>query len=547
VQVKKHFVLWVLLAVISGSSRAGQHNIFDDDWVQPKSSEPRTVPATNPAPPAPAVRPAAAPPVTPDPLPTTPPTPVAPPVVFNKPPAIEAPARLPVPSKTEQAAVRKVMKDVFAKQLVDRTMKGRRKLTEALLKQADESKDAPVDRFVLLTAAVDAASEAANLPLVFKAANRLAQGYEVDGLMVKADAALRVAAKADTTASSIDNAKAVLDLTEELAAAEEFVTAVRLCTFVQPAVAQKPMLKAQVQEDLRELALARDAAARYARDVARLKAKPDDPAANLSAGRYRCFIKGDWDRGLVMLSKGSDVILESLAVQELAAPSSAEAVAKLADGWWDVSVKERDLPMRGGVMAHAVVLYKRSIGGMSGLRRAQIEKRLAEYAANPAKPLIGSTLARSSKAVELLPGMDGKCTRDEQGVVTLTRGQRISTAESFKTPVVVRIVAQTEKNNLRIAYGADQIIFNWENRGDYLRIDGGPAGGKHKRGAGAIPANTWVTIDIVVKTDSMTLSVDGEERQHVDADFSRVNQKVSIFAVDSTLMVKSVQVTQLAE
>jgi hypothetical protein len=184
---------------------------------------------------------------------------------------------------------------------------------------------------------------------------------------------------------------------------------------------------------------------------------------------------------------------------------------------------------------------------MSGLRRAQIEKRLAEYAANPAKPLIGSTLARSSKAVELLPGMDGKCTRDEQGVVTLTRGQRISTAESFKTPVVVRIVAQTEKNNLRIAYGADQIIFNWENRGDYLRIDGGPAGGKHKRGAGAIPANTWVTIDIVVKTDSMTLSVDGEERQHVDADFSRVNQKVSIFAVDSTLMVKSVQVTQLAE
>ena len=45
-----------------------------------------------------------------------------------------------------------------------------------------------------------------------------------------------------------------------------------------------------------------------------------------------------WESGLPMLAKGSDVVLESLAVKELAAPTAVEDVMKLADAWWDVGV-----------------------------------------------------------------------------------------------------------------------------------------------------------------------------------------------------------------
>ena len=36
-----------------------------------------------------------------------------------------------------------------------------------------------------------------------------------------------------------------------------------------------------------------------------LKGKPDDPEANLIAGKYLCLAKGDWPNGLPMLAKSS--------------------------------------------------------------------------------------------------------------------------------------------------------------------------------------------------------------------------------------------------
>jgi hypothetical protein len=57
--------------------------------------------------------------------------------------------------------------------------------------------------------------------------------------------------------------------------------------------------------------------------------------------------------------------------------------------------------------------------------------------------------------------MIGKFTGGENGIVILKQGDRIKTPETFTPPVVFRIVAETEKNDIRLAYAADQIIFNW--------------------------------------------------------------------------------------
>ncbi len=58
-----------------------------------------------------------------------------------------------------------------------------------------------------------------------------------------------------------------------------------------------------------------------------------------------------------------------------------------------------------------------------------------------------------------------------------------------------------------------------------------------------MPKNTWVTIDLVVAKGRMTISVDGLVRHTVDADFSNVEQRLSIYpSHGSTVMVRSVQV-----
>jgi len=53
-----------------------------------------------------------------------------------------------------------------------------------------------------------------------------------------------------------------------------------------------------------------DAISAYAKT---LPEKPDDPVSNAHLGRFTCFAKDDWERGLPMLAKGSDVGLRGLA------------------------------------------------------------------------------------------------------------------------------------------------------------------------------------------------------------------------------------------
>ena len=148
---------------------------------------------------------------------------------------------------------------------------------------------------------------------------------------------------------------------------------------------------------------------------------------------------------------------------------------------------------------------------------------------------------------ELLPIMIGKFTASENGIVLLKEGDRIKTTENFTPPVVFRIVAQTEKTNIRIAYAADQIIFNWEVNPTELRVHGGPANERHKAGAGQVPIKTWVAIDLLVRPRLMAISVDGKLRHEIQADFSQINDPLQIFTFNSTIKIKSVRVRQLAQ
>jgi hypothetical protein len=74
----------------------------------------------------------------------------------------------------------------------------------------------------------------------------------------------------------------------------------------------------------------------------------------------------------------------------------------------------------------------------------------------------------------------------------------------------------------------DQLILNWEMNADELRLDGGPAGGRHQKGMGRLPANKWTTVELTVKPDEMVLTVDGAERLRTKADFSKVDEAFSL-------------------
>ncbi|HVT81942.1 MAG TPA: hypothetical protein VHM90_14960 [Phycisphaerae bacterium] len=148
----------------------------------------------------------------------------------------------------------------------------------------------------------------------------------------------------------------------------------------------------------------------------------------------------------------------------------------------------------------------------------------------------------TAKPADILAGLGAAVARNADRTVTLNRGQAIGTNNIFQAPVTFRVVALTNQNDLRLAFPADQIIFNWEVNPSQLRVDGGPANAKHKDGAGLLPANEWVGIELVVKKDEMVIYVDGQEKYRQKGDFSAINRNFTITDHTGTTKLKSVTV-----
>ena len=73
-----------------------------------------------------------------------------------------------------------------------------------------------------------------------------------------------------------------------------------------------------VHEGQIELLKTRYAAVEKALDT--LNANANDPTANLTVGTWRCFYKGDWEKGLPCLAKGSRPELAALAKRDMSKP-----------------------------------------------------------------------------------------------------------------------------------------------------------------------------------------------------------------------------------
>jgi hypothetical protein len=132
-------------------------------------------------------------------------------------------------------------------------------------------------------------------------------------------------------------------------------------------------------------------------------------------------------------------------------------------------------------------------------------------------------------------------------ITVLKNSDRLNTPDTFQPPVEIDVVAKTDSNNLRLAYAADQIIFNWEMNQTELRVDGGPADGHHAPGAGYITPGKYVKIKWVVTTTQQSIYVDGNLRFSHTGDYSHINRCVSVFtAPGDTVTVRSLRIKHLA-
>jgi len=285
----------------------------------------------------------------------------------------------PVPSEAAQQQALGLIKEVYGDEWKNaETSAQKQALATKLLKAAGESTDNN-NRYALLKVARDVATQAGDAELAFKAIDAMTSRYDVDTYKLKGTALSQAAKSAESQKHSTAIAERALVLFDQAVVKDDFVVAKYLGKLALDAArkGRDGQLVKRVVARNKEVEELAEAYAQVAHALVTLKEIPDHPEANLAVGKYHCFVRGDWDRGLPKLALGSDEPLKKLAMMELGDMTGPAERVALGDGWWDLA-SANEKAVRERILERAVFWYRKALPWVSGLVKDKVEKRIGE-------------------------------------------------------------------------------------------------------------------------------------------------------------------------
>jgi len=133
-------------------------------------------------------------------------------------------------------------------------------------------------------------------------------------------------------------------------------------------------------------------AAKVAPAIEKLKNSPDDAAANLEAGQFLCFWRGDWEKGLPLLVKGPDGDLKALAQEDLAAGIDSAMQFGVANAWWAYS-SHLEGPPKAFARDRAAEIYVKVVAKLEPPNRTVAQNRIAQAPVHLPLPRVMPTAA----------------------------------------------------------------------------------------------------------------------------------------------------------
>jgi hypothetical protein len=283
------------------------------------------------------------------------------------------------PDVKAQDKATRIIHDLYKVQYALRASTDREALAKSLRKNAAEVTDDHIGTFVMLREARDLAAGAGDFTTAFDAIDDMNQQFIIEPNEMKF-AILKQSAHGLTLQDAQRNfIGAGLSLGDSAAAAEDYDLALRAVSLAE--IAAHNLHDASIVAGVK----ARSGEfARLQKESMRLKAAEDRLAADradaddyLILGRHLCFIRGDWERGLQMLTRSSDAALKALALKEISPTRPAAVRRELADAWWDTAEKAKGGPAVR-IRGHAASLYEQALPDLTGLERTLAEQRVAQ-------------------------------------------------------------------------------------------------------------------------------------------------------------------------
>ncbi len=336
-----------------------------------------------------------------------------PPDPSGPPAAVQPPAeQLAVPDSATRQKIQADVKEIFQEELAKATTaEAKAAMATALFEQAKANNDDPNARFVLLQMACNMAAEAGNVAQAIEIVDQMERQYTINPLSVRAHVLKQATESMPSGSTGLTAGEQIVDaataLADQCGAAGNYDAAAGFSDLAITAARKTKdsslMQLVMVQDREIKRKKARFASIKKALDT--LSTRPDDPGANLTAGRWYCFNRDDWAKGLPLLAKGSDENLAAVARQEMKAPTDSASLVTLADGWYDQAEKEKN-ESASAVRSHAKFYYEQALPSLDGLTRVKVKKRL-ESIAEADKAAAEAAVAAKPKEIK----------RPERGVV----------------------------------------------------------------------------------------------------------------------------------
>ena len=272
---------------------------------------------------------------------------------------------------------RKVMLEIYQEELSKaRKPEEKIKVAERLFKQAMETRDDPVAKYVLLQKARDVACDAGAWIPATQVVNEMASFYQVERLTLTAITLEKANAPPAGAPTNLALQQAV-SLLDEALAVDDFGAAQKYMNLVNTLrrTAVDGMVLFSAQEAAKEY---REVSAAYEKAkpaFEKLAANPDDADAKSIVGKYLCVYRKQWRKGISLLAEGNDPALKAVAALELDADDRGNLV-KAADAWMLLADKESDAYLKEAYRLRALHWYQEALPGLDGLSRARVTKSL---------------------------------------------------------------------------------------------------------------------------------------------------------------------------
>ena len=232
--------------------------------------------------------------------------------------------KAPVPDEASRKPWVRELREIYKEEYAKRDPGSRIALASKFLSQATQTKD-PASRYVLLWEAMNLAESSGHPATALGAIDQLDKGFDLSSAKPALQATKMKLAVLKTTKKKIRSreglkaiAETYLAVAREALARGEFESAQDAAKGAGPAAraARDSTLAKEASGLSRAIPDLKRLGKEYPKAEVTLSVEPDNPKANLTVGRYACFIENDWKRGLPCLARGSDARLKAAASRD---------------------------------------------------------------------------------------------------------------------------------------------------------------------------------------------------------------------------------------